>query len=372
MKWLKTLMVGLLLGGMAQAQMHESLKSEFHKQEELGAAIVGKDESSTLPALMANPAVRIISLQLFAEEMDVTQAPALMAWVQAGHSLWFYDARLAPLFGFAPILMKKNQFTNKTEEGKFGGRKMDGVATCVVSHGGHVTGTGVGQVSAFLIPLPEEQYGAVNVTADTVPLLRFTYNSPAVAALRRDGRGVVVFKPLLWTEPLSGDRFQSNLLEYSAGFQVPGPAGQGKLGNPPGPQAEFIKGNPAQPVAASTPIPGVKDPVDPSREPVVASPMNPDNADEVDVIGEGVMVGLLVNEKLRFETGTSTMQLSRAEVESIELSKGGQLDIVHWRDGRLSKGFLVDKSVEIEVNGDTKKVDKKLLRRIRWGKATLP
>jgi hypothetical protein len=369
MKWLKSIIVALYLGGMASAQMAETLKSEFHKQEELGAVIIGRDEASTLPSVIADPNVRILSLQLFKGEFDESKVPSLMQWVQAGHSLWFYDARLGPLFGFAPVMMKKNQFTNKEEEGVFGGRKMKGLATTLMAMGGHVADTGVGQVSAFLPTTETEEYGAVNVTADTVPLLRFTYNSPAVAALRREGRGLIVFKPLLWPEALSGDRFQSNLLEYSAGYQVPGPAGVGKVGTPPGPNAEFIKGNPALPMPVGPEVSTVKEPTDPSREPVVARPINPENADEVEVIGEGVLVGQVVNEKLRFETGTSSIQLSRAEVESIELNKGGKLDVVHWRDGHQSTGFLMDKSVEIDVNGDTKKVDKKMLLRIRWGKA---
>ena len=372
MKWISTLMLGLSLWGVASAQMAETLKSEFHKEGELGAVIVGQDERPRLKALMADPNVRVLSLQLLQGEVPPETAKALTEWVQAGHSLWFYDARLGPLFGFDPVLMKKNQFTNRPESGDLGGRKMEGVATTVLAMGGHVVDTGVGQVSAFLPALTEDTYGAVNVTADTMPLLRFTYNSPAVAALRREGRGLIVFKPLLWPEALSGDRFQSNLLEYSAGFQVPGPAGAGKVGKPPGPQAEYVQGKPAIVTDATNPethpVTPPQTPEDPSHQPVVASPMNPDNADELEVIGEGVLLGQVVSEKLRFETGTASMELTRAEVESVELNKGGQLDTVHWRDGHLSKGFLMDKSVEIDVNGDTRKVEKKLIKRLRWGK----
>lgn len=367
MKWLKLAGLALVLSGISQAQMHESLKSEFHKQEELGVVALGADDKGRLPALMADPKVKVIALQILQEDFDASQVPALIKWVQDGHSLWFYDARLGSHFGFAPILMKKNQFTNKDESGTLGGRKLDGVGTTAMAMGGHAVTTGVGQVSAFLPKLGEDQYGAVNVTADTVPLLRFTLSSPAVSALRRDGRGLIAFKPLVWEEALSSDRFQGNLLEYSGGFPVPGPAGQGKVGKPPGPDAEFVRGNPAVATPAAVQSPPQQT-TGPGPENVVARPINEGNQDEVDVVGEGVLLGQVVTEKLTFETGVSSLKLTRAEVESIELSKAGQLDVVHWRDGRESKGFLMDKSIEFDVNGDTRKVEKRLLRRLRWGK----
>jgi len=367
MRFLKAALFTLGLTALGHAQMAETLKSEFHKEEELGAKAVNAGEVGTVKGMMNDPAVHIIALQVLKEDMDETLVPSLLAWVQAGHTLWFYDARLAPLFGFEPVMMTRKQFTNKDEKGTLGGRSLGGVGTVGLAMGGSVINTGVGQVTCFLPAVEEDKFGAVNITADTQPLLRFTYNSPAVAALRRDGRGLIVFKPLLWPDSLSGDRFQSNLLEFSAGFQVPGPAGSGKVGKPPGPNAEFIKGNPSSgtPTAANA---TVAPPVEPGHEPVVASPKNPEGKDEMDVIGEGVLVGQIMNEKLNFETGTSSLKLTRVEVESIELSTAGQLDTVHWRDGHTSKGLLLDKKLEIDVNGESHTVEKKQVRKIRWGK----
>ncbi len=363
-----------LLAGAVQAQMAETLKSEFHKENELGTAIVVPEERGSLKSKLADPNVRVIMLQLFQGDIDEAQAKELLDWVRTGHTLWFYDARLGPMFGFEPVMMTREQFTTRPEDGTLGGRKMEGVATVGIAMSSHVVNTGVGQVTAFLPKVNEANYGAVNVTGDTVPLLRFTTTSPAIAALRREGRGLIVFKPLLWPEALSGDRFQSNLLEYSAGFQVPGPAGEGKVGSPPGPQAAYVEGKPYRPLAGSggapllTPSPSPSPSASPSESPgATPSPQAPGD-DQLEVVGEGPLVGKLVAASLRFETGTASLKLSRQEVESIELSQSGQLDVVRFRDGKVLKGLLLEKFVEIEVQGDTRKFERKYLRTIRWGK----
>ena len=364
MRLLKVALVALGLTALGQAQgMAESLKSEFHKESEIGARPVAAGELGSVKALMADPAVHIIALQILKEDMDESLVGPLTAWVQAGHSLWLYDARITPLFGFQPVMMKKNQFTNKDETGTLGGRKLDGAGTVGLAMGGGAINTGVGQVSCFLPKVGDEEYGAVNVTADTQALLRFTYNSPAVAAYRRDGRGLIVFKPLLWPEALSGDRFQSNLLEYSAGYGVPELDGS-KLGKPPGPNAEYIQGHPA---SGTTAVVNTTAPP-PKHDRVVALPISAENKDELDVIGEGVLVGQITNEKLNFETGTSSVKLTRAEVDRVELSTAGQLDKVFWRDGHISTGLLMEKKLEIDINGESRTVEKKLLKKIRWSK----
>lgn len=368
MRVLKVALLALGLTALGQAQgMAESLKSEFHKEEELGAKPIAAGELGTVKALMADPTVRIIALQILKEDMDESLVGPLTAWVQAGHSLWIYDARITPLFGFQPVMMKKNQFTNKDEKGTLGGRGLPGVGTVGLAMGNSPINTGVGQVSCFLPKVDEDQYGAVNVTADTQALLRFTYNSPAVAAYRREGRGLIIFKPLLWPEALSGDRFQSNLLEFSAGFQVPGPGGSDKIGKPPGPNAEYIQGHPATGTAAAPAVVNSTAP-EPKHDRVVALPKNMENKDELDVIGEGTLVGQITNEKLSFETGTASVKLTRAEVDRVELSSAGQLDTVYWRDGHTSKGLLMDKKLEIDVNGESRTVEKKLVRKLRWSR----
>lgn len=361
----------------ASAQMAESLKSEFHKQEELGVVIVKPEERATVLNVMKDPKTRLLVLQLTETEIEPATVDAIINWVRAGHTVWVYDARVARMFGFQPILMKKEQFTNKAESGELGGRKYEGVATVGLAMGGHALVTGVGQVSAFLPRLGDaEEYGAVEVKGDTTPLLQFTSSSPAIAALRKEGRGLIVFKPLLWTEPLSGERFQSNLLEFSAGYQIPGLAGSGKVGNPPGPQAPYVQGSPAVPLASAadtaepahqTVTPG-EEPT-PTSQPEQVAVTGPASQDQLEVVGEGTLKGQLVQQSLRFETTSSSYQLQRKEVDHVDLSQGGQLDVVFWRDGHQTRGLLIDQHIEIEVaGGDFRKIERRQVRSIRWGK----
>lgn len=378
------------------SQMADSLKSEYHKPEELGLALINQEDSGKIPGALADPKTRLLVLQQVAGQVPPETCGKLVEWVRAGHTLWFYDAQLGPRFGFESYLMKPDQFTNKPEKGDLGGKHYEGLATTGIAMGNSLLNTGVGQVTCFLPRLgPDQLYGSVLVTGDTQPLLRFTNKSPAIAACRREGRGLIVFKPLLWPLPLSGDRFQSNLMEFSCGFGVPGPAGEGKLGTPPGPTAPYVEGHPAVPVDAPVAVasaapevpgayPGASRPVEdpkwasatpsPNATPVAsatpAAGATPAAAlDTIDVAGEGTLSGKLTNEHLDFETGTSSLKLNRNEVERVELSNGGQLDTAYFRDGHKAKGLLLDKKLQFEVNGESRTVEKRLLRSLTWGKA---
>ena len=133
MNWLKMSVLGLWLTCLpASAQMAESLRSEFHKQEELGVQIIKSGEQSSLLAALKDPKVRVLVLQLFEGDLDGPTATLLLDWVRKGNSLWFYDARLGPFFGFEPLLLKKDQFTNRPESGEYAGAKREeiGRASC--------------------------------------------------------------------------------------------------------------------------------------------------------------------------------------------------------------------------------------------------
>ena len=59
-------------------------------------------------------------------------------------------------------------------------------------------------------------------------------------------------------------------------------------------------------------------------------------------------------------------------MSSVELSTAGQLDVVHWRDGHTSKGLLMTKKLDIEMpDGGSRTLEKKLVRKIRWGKESV-
>lgn len=358
-----------MLSGAAHAQMAESLKSEYHSSKDLGATIVTPADVDKLDSLMRDPGVKVLCLQLSPPDMNEARARALLTWVRTGKTLWIYDPRLGPWFGFEPALMEKKQFTNKPESGTLGGKKVEGVATVALAFASHALNTGVGQVSLFLPKLDDQDhFGGVWVKGDTIGLLRFKIDSPALAALRREGHGAIFYKPLLWPEVLSGDRFQANVLEYSAGYQIPGPAGEGLVGTPPGPNAEYVEGKPAVPLlqgaaaAGNASTPSV---ANTNGSPAVAvTAANVTGHDRVETSSEGVLVGRITDETFLFETGSQSLKLPRKEVKQIKMGGNLDLDSLQTWDGQTRKGMLIMHSIKVNVAGDEKTVLKKNLQRI--------
>ncbi len=356
----KILFLLLLLAAAAQAQMAEVLKNQYHNEKELGIVMVTEKEGDWKKAI-ADPNTRILALQLGPETLKPADAEVLLNWVRSGKSLWFYDARLGPLFGFKPYLLKKQQFPNKEEEGDYGGhKKVQGLATVGLALKQHEVTTGVGQVSMFMIPLHDGYWGTMYVEGDTFPLLQINLESPALAAMRWDGRGVVVFKPLCWPEVLSGDRFQANLLDWCAGFQIPGPAGSDKIGDPPGPKHAYITGKPAvsvgtppDPVAAATP----------GATPA-PTPVAPRTGKDTLVGKDGTLTGNVMTESFRFETGNSSVTVKREDVKSLVI--GGTLDLdqmVTW-DGTTRRGMLMTTKIDFEVDKDVRTYPKRDIQRL--------
>ena len=256
-----------------------------------------------------------------------------------------------------------------------GGKKRSGLATVGMSLGSHAVQTGVGQVTVFLPEIAGEDdqkmYGGIEVEGDTHALLQHSLGSPALIACRREGRGFIVFKALLWNEPLSGDRFQMNLLEYSAGFQVPGPAGVGKVGQPPGPEAEFVEGEPAVPLQASTgqPVaPAVKPEVD-SNGGEVSTQESETGAGEKDVeqaqggwlleLQDGTKVsGELEGELIEFETGSSSLKLTPDKVKSLVFGDSIRLDRIVTVTGKEQSGLLLSTPIRFRTERGVEEFEK--------------
>lgn len=357
----KILVLLWLLAAAAQAQMAEVLKNQYHTEKELGIVMVTeKDPPDSWRKAVLDPNTRILALQLGPEAVKPADAEVMLNWVRSGKSLWFYDARLGPLFGFKPYLLKSKQFPNKEEEGDYSGhKKVQGRATVGLALKQHEVTTGVGQVSMFMIPLHDDYWGAMYVEGDTFPLLQINLESPALAAMRWDGRGVVVFKPLCWPEVLSGDRFQANLLDWCAGFTIPGPAGSDKIGDPPGPKHAYVTGQPAvavgtptEPVAAATPV-------------AVASPTPVVRTGGDTLVGkDGTLTGNVMTESFRFETGNSSVTVKREDVKSLVI--GGTLDLdqlVTW-DGTTRRGMLMTLKIDFEVDKDVRTYPKRDIQRL--------
>ena len=357
----------LSLGVCAQAQLNNHLKEEFQDAEKHGVRIV--EHASEIRGAIHDDKVRTLCMQAWDEQVPPDTYTELLEWIRSGHTVWFYDCRLAPQFGMKSYPLNADQFRAKPEKGVLGGGKRSGLATTVVSYGDHAVQTSVGQVTIFLPEIDNgkdqpKTYGAVEVTGDTVPLLQFALDSPALMALRREGRGLIVYKTLLWNEPLSGDRFQLNLLDYSAGFPVPGPAGEGKVGNPPGPDAEYVTGNPATPL-----VPG-----DPSvvavRPPETANP-NTTNTHGKDPAGvwslelkDGTkLVGDLdAGATLEFETSSESLKLKPDEVSSLEFGNSTKLDKLTTSKGRTQSGIFLSSPLKFRTERGVEEFEKEDLQ----------
>jgi hypothetical protein len=367
MRKIINVLIFLALSACVQAQMSSHLKEEFHDQEAYGIQIV--ERLSGLRSAVMNEDTRVICLQAFGEEMNEESSKELLDWVREGHTVWFYDARLAPHFGMRPTFFESTRFRNKPESGQLGGKKYSGVATVAVSLGTHPVQTGVGQVTVFLPSIEGEdkgdevEHGGIELVGDTEALLQFTLDSPALVACRREGRGLIVFKSLLWTLPLSGERFQSNLLEFSAGYQVPGPAGVGKVGSPPGPEAEYVEGQPAEPVVASQPSDAVVETV-PATNPEKLSAKGSKPGPWVLELKDGtILQGELETEMMEFETGTSSLKLKPEELESLEFGSSVKLDRITAK-GREQSGLLLTSPIRFRTDRGVEEFEKEDLQKL--------
>jgi len=376
------IMISLLaLALPARADMAESLRREFHSWSELGITVLTDSNVKNLDAILRSEQTRVLVLQTSPDRLEAAQAGRIRDWVRTGRSVWFYDARLAPHFGMRPFMLKPEQFRGRPENGQLGDKVHPGMATVVLATGSHEVLTGVGQATIWLPELEPGTYGAVAVEGDTVPLLHFMSDSPALAALRRDGRGLVVFKPLLWVKPLSGERFQSNLMEFSAGFPVPGSGGEGRLGIPPGPEAPWVEGRPAietpgeGAVVLATPLPAAQDePAAGGKAPQTAQDsqpqvnppqVDPGLSDRVEIKGEGSLAGRVLNREFRFETSSESLKLPRESIRWIQVGESSlDLDRLETRDGRTLAGIWMDDKLQIELPSGIRTVGKRQIFRL--------
>lgn len=205
----------------------ESIKRQLHGRDELRlVTLKGKT-----PSLERLAGAKIVVWQVLPEDTSPEHVKALLAWVDKGGTLWFQDSRLAEGFGMQAAPAGKADLRNvKDHKGHYGSiQKFPGVATIATAPPLHRPDVlkGVDAVQVFLMRVGEDQYSVLRQTADLVPLLKIQQMSTQplydriIAGMMRRGQGIIVFKPLIFDEQLTGARFQANLLEFSAGFPVP-------------------------------------------------------------------------------------------------------------------------------------------------------
>ncbi|MBQ7567349.1 hypothetical protein IJT17_00920 [bacterium] len=402
----------------AVADLQESLLNEYNASAGADSYTVNDSNVSQLQEVLSNDKVKIVCWQVAYGNYDDAYTKQLMDWVRAGGSLWFYDARLADKFGMAMYELRGEQFRGKPEKGEIGNAKMNGMAVTVMPIQSHAVGTGVASVAIFLPLLDAERnvYGSIVPSEGTVNLLQFAADSPALAALRRDGYGTVVFKPLLWEKTLSGERFQRNLIDFCAGYGVPGMGGEGRIGEILRDKKHYAE--PASPAAAASPLaarssdsqsspdssadiqysdsqseaspsavheaayPSAMDKAiaeardlynDSGKQSAEASASSQETAglDRFDVAGEKQPIcGRISTKEIVFEGGSESYRFSPGELRSLRVGQYGNLDTVELRDGRTIKGFLLTTSFSIDTKDGVYTCKKSSLKTIDFGTET--
>jgi hypothetical protein len=248
----------ILICGMSGA-IPPTLEGKFHKDKDLKILVIDSRHLKDIEKIKKNPAgTKILVIQTKPEELKKSAVETIMEWVRGGGTVWFYDSRMAPYFGMeSSPLRKTDELKYKPEKGEFGiFKNTKGAACTAFAVGKHPVNTGVEGVTVFLIEIDKDTYSAVKESEGVVALLKVVNEPIAVAAIRREDKGLVVFKPLLWPESLTGDRFQANLKEYSAGFPVPGAEHTQEVEKTATPGETATAAPAATPSPTATPSPG--------------------------------------------------------------------------------------------------------------------
>lgn len=190
--------------------------------------INGHHPTEVVNVLAAHPKkYHIVMWQVSPEDTREEDVKRLMDWVNQGGVLWFQDSRLAAQFGMraAPISARDLPELHLRKE-DYGGKSVEGAVLIAVAPEGasHPVLTQVDTVQVFLMPVGDRQFSAIQKGDDVQPLLvvgQGAVPDRVIAGLKSVGKGTVVFKPQIWTDILTGLRLQGNLLEWSAGYQVP-------------------------------------------------------------------------------------------------------------------------------------------------------
>ena len=383
----------------ARADLQGSLLNEYSASEKGDTYSVTDSTVKHLDEVLNNPNIRIICWQVAYDKYNEEWTPRLLEWVRRGGSLWFYDARLADRFGMEMYELRGEQFRGNPEKGDIGDVKMKGRAVTVFPVQNHAVSTGVGSVAAFLPILDEKRdiYGSIVPHEGTLNLLQFAADSPALAALRREGYGTVVFKPLLWEKSLSGERFQRNLIDFCAGYGVPGMGGEGRVGEVLQQKQNFVEGTAfsgtsetedaaekksesgnTQSFSGENSASALDSTIAEARN-LYSGESQQQNAgsenaevsglqDSMKVAGETTpRCGTVVTKKIDFEGGSESYHLEPRELRRLVIGQHGSLDTAELRSGRVIKGFMLNTSVSIETKDGVYNCPKSSLQYIDFG-----
>lgn len=329
-----------LLGIVEGADLPDYIKKQAHSEKECGVKVIKDSNIKDIENLKSNPEyAKILVLQTTFQKFPQEMIEPIMTWVREnGGTLWVYDSRLAEYFGMVSSPINPDGTLSKDIVGDLGSHKTPGKAIIASAFGSHPVLSGVNGAVVFVVKIDEEKFSAVKTGGGTTALLKYKLSEDdAVCAIRTEGKGKVILKPLLWPDQLDGLRFQTNIMEYSAGFPVP--------------------------------VITLKD--SPITDEMLIPNKSADDWKEVDMVElyDGRLVwGKINNKDFYFEGIVKGRKIKKDEISDITFNdKKSGLDIVVLKDGKKEKGLLslsVDGVNFKTPSGKTVKIGKKEIKKI--------
>ncbi|MCL5037741.1 MAG: hypothetical protein M1269_11590 [Chloroflexi bacterium] len=277
-----------------------------HTEEQLGILVITGNNIASIDELKERPRrVKIAVLQVPEKKLNADSEKVILDFIKDGGTVWFYDSRLAHIFGLENAPLKGEDLRYKPQKGTYGDEsKSRGAATYLQSYGTSPILKGVNLVLAFLLEVGKDRFSAIKVTDDVTPLLIANDPKIASAAEKNIGEGKVILKPLIWLEAVDGKRFQTNLLEYSAGY----------------------------------PVPDIKNIV--SADKKAELPSKPDEVDRVVLNNGNYYDGKLENDSFRLETMNGSAKLSPDDLSEIRIKSFMNMDEVVTKNNKTQRGMV--------------------------------
>jgi hypothetical protein len=295
-------------------ELPDYIRNQLH--DDIKYTVITERNLLMLDALLENAKSRhFIVIQTRDGSLTQDHVNKILTWVSQGGVMWFYDSRQAHFFGMKNSPLKESSMKGQTHVGGFGTTSVPGfnVVAQVYPFAEHPVASGVHSVQLFLMQVGENLYSAVEDSGNgVIPVFRVNLEPRAVVALRKHGKGWVVFKPLLWPDVLGGERFQVNLKEFSAGYPVP-------KGEKPVISPEAFKGKPQQ-------LP---------------------RYDSVYLSDGQQVIGMITEQSLDFMGGDGNIKASVNEIESIKFTSVSHT--LSFKDGRQLQGLLINRTLKFKT-----------------------
>ena len=330
----------LLMGVIDGGDIPEYIKRQSHSEKECGVKVIKDSNIKDIENLKSDPIyAKFLVLQTSFEKFPKEMIEPIMTWVrEEGGSLWVYDSRLAEYFGMVSDPINPDGTLSKDVIGEVGSNKMPGKAIVASSFGSHPVLNGINGAVVFVIKIDNEKFSAVKCGGGTTGLLKYKLSEDnAVSAIRTEGKGKVILKPLLWPDQLDGLRFQTNIMEYSAGFPVP--------------------------------VITLKD--SPITDEMLIPNKSADDWKEIDMIElyDGRLVwGKINNKDFYFEGIIKGRKVKKDEISDITFNeKRSGLDVLIFKNGKKEKGLFslsVDGINFKTPSGKTVKIGRKEIKKI--------